>query len=476
MSLRTRLILSYTLIIVLCLSIVAAALLVVFRDYRDRLAMARLSDMALPIYVQARIFARGQITLNQVWENLQEQANATGTAITLLDVEGDVIKQISPEGTTWEPPKLPPKKLPFGAKPTHGTYSTTPGAAFLYVAYALPTPWKPPLPNSPKTLVLSMPRQQAIGLLSNYARPFIWAGLIALLVSVVIAFLLARYVYTPIRQVSQAADQIAHGNYDQEVPVAGDKEVKDLATSFNQMASQVKQSQQTLRDFVANVSHELRSPLTSIKGFAQAILDGTAKDKQAQTKAATIIEDESKRMMRLVDDLLELSKLESGQITMLQEPVNVKELLEHCHDIVAIRAEESGLNLTLDIQSTATVNGDIDRLEQVINNLLDNALKHTPSGGRVAMAAQQPSADIIEITVSDTGPGIPPDQLKYVFERFYRVDKSGTKTGTGLGLAIAREIIRAHAGNITVLSKLNEGTQFVVTLPAIPLTTTVAHS
>jgi signal transduction histidine kinase len=220
----------------------------------------------------------------------------------------------------------------------------------------------------------------------------------------------------------------------------------------------------------------LRSPLTSIKGFAQAILDGTAKDKEAQIKAAGIIEDESKRMMRLVDDLLELSKLESGQITMVKEPVDVNELLEHCRDIVAIRAEENELKLTLDIKSTAIVNGDIDRLEQVINNLLDNALKHTPLGGSIAIAAQQQSAGFIEITVSDTGPGIPPDQLKHVFERFYRVDTSGTKTGTGLGLAIAREIIRAHSGNITVLSKINEGTRFVITLPTIPSSTTIAHS
>ena len=126
------------------------------------------------------------------------------------------------------------------------------------------------------------------------------------------------------------------------------------------------------RNTISNISHALKEPLTSIKGFAQAILDGTVKDEEAQVKAASIIEDESKRMMRLVDDLLELSKLEAGQIAMELEPVDVKELLEHCHDIALIRAEESELELTLDIQSTASVNGDIDRLEQVINNLLDN--------------------------------------------------------------------------------------------------------
>ncbi|MBM3155542.1 MAG: HAMP domain-containing histidine kinase, partial [Chloroflexi bacterium] len=321
---------------------------------------------------------------------------------------------------------------------------------------------------SPETLVLAMPRQNALGFLLAYARPFLWAGLIALVVSVVIAFVLARSVYVPVRRISEAADRIAQGNYDQEVPIKGDKEVKGLALSFNQMARQVKQSQQTLRDFVANVSHELRSPLTSIKGFAQAITDGTTKDKQSQIKAASIIEDESKRMMRLVDDLLELSKLESGQITMARETVDIKELLEHCRDIFAMRSEEKGVKLTLEMQPLSAASGDIDRLEQVFNNLIDNALKHTPRGGKVSITAHQPATSLTEVTVSDTGPGIPPEELRHVFERFYRVNNSGTKTGTGLGLAIAKEIAKAHGGNIAVFSKLNDGTRFVVTLPASP--------
>ncbi|MBM3166197.1 MAG: cell wall metabolism sensor histidine kinase WalK [Chloroflexi bacterium] len=469
MSLRTRLILSYALIIVLCLSIAAASLLVLFQNYRDKLAMARLTDMALPISVQVRALARGQVSLNEIWERVQEQSDATGIAIFVLDRGGDVVKQASPEGKYWEAPKLTSKVLAQSKqRPARGTYITSKGETFIYAAFSLTGLFKPLNPNSPETLVLAMPRQNALGFLLAYARPFLWAGLIALVVSVVIAFVLARSVYMPVRRISEAADRIAQGNYDQEVPIKGDKEVKGLALSFNQMARQVKQSQQTLRDFVANVSHELRSPLTSIKGFAQAITDGTAKDKQSQNKAASIIEDESKRMMRLVDDLLELSKLESGQITMAREAVDIKELLEHCRDIFAMRAEEKGVKLTLEMQPLSAASGDIDRLEQVFNNLIDNALKHTPKGGKVSITAYQPATSLIEVTVSDTGQGIPPEELRHVFERFYRVNNSGTKTGTGLGLAIAKEIIKAHGGNIAVFSKLNDGTRFVVTLPASP--------
>ena len=313
--------------------------------------------------------------------------------------------------------------------------------------------------------MLALPRREALAIWADFAKPFLWAGLAALAVSILIAILLARSVYVPVRRVTNAAEEIAHGNYEQEVPEAGPKEVKGLATSFNQMAKQVKHSQQMLRDFVADVSHELRSPLTSIKGFAQAIVDGTAKDKEAQLKAASVIEDESKRMMRLVEELLEFSRLESGQITMVKEPVDLKELLQQCHEIFLMRAEEKHLQLKTEIEPLSPVTGDIDRLEQVFNNLLDNALKHTPSGGKVSIIARQPHPNLVEIAVTDTGPGIPGEQLRHVFERFYKADPSAGKTGAGLGLAIARQIVRAHGGDINVKSALGQGTEFLVRLP-----------
>ena len=477
MSLRTRLILSYVLIIVLCLGIVATSLVVLLGDQINRLAMARLADTALPIYVQFRAAARGQVPLNQAWTNLQEMSQETGTYIFLLDAEDTVIKQAIPEDSSWIPPsKLEITKPPVPRPtPYRGTYVAPDGERFIFVAQPVAGLFRPPNqpnPPNPETLVLAVPRSQALAIWADLAKPFLWAGLAGLAVSILIAVVLARSVYVPIRRVTNAAEEIARGNYEQQVPVAGPKEVKGLATSFNQMSKQVKHSQQMLRDFVADVSHELRSPLTSIKGFAQAMVDGTAKGKEAQLKAATVIEDESKRMMRLVEELLEFSRLESGQITMVKEPVDLKELLQQCYEIFLMHAEEKGVKLKKDIEPLPPIIGDIDRLEQVFSNLLDNALKHTPSGGDINIIARHPNPNFAEISITDTGPGIPAEQMRHVFERFYRADPSAGKAGAGLGLAIARQIVLAHRGDIMAKSILGKGTEFVVRLPASPNITT----
>jgi two-component system sensor histidine kinase ResE len=228
------------------------------------------------------------------------------------------------------------------------------------------------------------------------------------------------------------------------------------------MVEQVKSSHQRLRDFLADVSHELRTPLTSIRGFAQAIFDGTAEDKEAREKAAQIIEDESKLVIRLVDELLELSKIESGQIHMLQELVDVETLLKHCREIIIPQAEIKGIELSQDLDSLPSIFGDADRLEQVFSNLLDNALKHTPSGGLLSIAAKA-YANRIEVIVTDSGPGIPPQELPYVFRRFYKAE--GEQTGAGLGLAIAREIARSHGGDIEAKNTSGGGAEFIVKLP-----------
>jgi two-component system OmpR family sensor kinase len=478
MSLSTRLILTYILIIVLCLGIVAVSLVVLLGDQLNRLTMAHLAETALPIYIQFREAARGQVSLNQTWTNLQEMSQETGTYIFLLDAQGAIIRQAIPAESSWIPPSTleiekPPLSRPA---PYVGTYIAPDGERFIFVAHPVIGLFRPPDPSTPpETLVLAIPRQQALAIWADFAKPFLWAGIAALAVSILIAILLARSVYVPIRRLTNAAEEIARGNYEQQVPVTGPKEVKGLATSFNQMAKQVKRSQQMLRDFVADASHELRSPLTSIKGFAQAIVDGTAKDKEAQLKAATVIEDESKRMMRLVEELLEFSRLESGQIKMVKEPVDLKDILQQCHEIFLMRAKEKKIRLRTEIEPLPPVIGDIDRLEQVFNNLLDNALKHTPPGGKVDIVARQPHPNFVEIAVTDTGPGIPDEQLRHVFERFYRADPSagkagiGAGAGTGLGLAIARQIVRAHGGDINIKSKLGKGTEFLVRLPANPI-------
>jgi signal transduction histidine kinase len=466
MSLRTRLIFSYTLIVVLCLSIVAVAMSAILQSYRDRFATARLDDMTRPIYVQARSLARREASLDEVWANLKEQSQSTGVYILLVDGEGKAIRQVSPQENSQEQPaellsiELP-RRIP---RLYHGTYETSSGQTFIFVAYPLAGIFGSQKPPGLKALILSVPRGGALALWASLVRPFFWAGLIALSISVVIAILLARSIYRPLQRVTEAAEKMAQGQYDHEVPVAGPREVKALAVGFNQMARQVKLSEQRLRYFIADASHQLRTPLTSIRGFARAILDGTANDGPTRLRAAQVIEDESKRMMRQVDELLELSRMESGQIQMAREPIDIKELLEHCREIFTIRAEEKGILLKTEIEPLMPVVGDIDRLEQVFSNLLDNALKNSPAGGEVKVIGRNTSTDSLQITVADSGPGIHPDQLPYVFERFYQA--GGVGTGSGLGLAIAREIVLAHGGGIEVNSAPGEGAEFIVRLPA----------
>ncbi|MDY6918393.1 MAG: HAMP domain-containing sensor histidine kinase [Chloroflexota bacterium] len=471
MSLRLRLVLSHALIVVLCLCIVAGAVLILLQQYRVRFAVARLDDMTIPIYIQARSLARGQASLDEVWNNLVDQAQETGVLVFLVDEEGNVVRKETPSSGAWANIQTLPlqEQTEDASQPYHGTYRLPRRGTLVYAAYPLASLFNSQSPTIPSTLVLAMPLTGALALWAGFAQPFVWAGLIALAISAVLAIVLARSVYRPIRRVTDAADRMARGQYGQAVPLTGPPEMKRLAQAFNQMASQVRRSQQRLRDFVADVSHELRSPLTAIRGFAEAMVDGTARDGEAKTRSAQVIHDESVRMMRLVDDLLELSRIESGQIQMSLEPVDIPGLVLHCAELFAMRAQEKGIALSTETPQVPPVLGDIDRLEQVFSNLLDNALKHTPEGGDVRVLVRSPSPHVVEVAVTDTGPGIPQEVSPHLFERFYQADATSRQTGTGLGLAIAREVARAHGGDIQARNAVGGGAEFVVRLPTTSL-------
>ena len=183
-------------------------------------------------------------------------------------------------------------------------------------------------------------------------------------------------------------------------------------------------------------------------------------------KAAEVIGDESDRMMRQVEQLLELARMQSGQVSMEKKAFNANELLDHCQEVFEFQAAEKNVALKLDVEPLPPVLGDIDRTEQVFVNLIDNAIKHSPIAGEVLIKGRWADAGSVQISISDSGPGIPPEELSRVFERFYRAD--GPAGGTGLGLAIAREIVLAQGGEIKVFSRPGEGTDFVVSLPTGP--------
>lgn len=464
MNFRTRLFATYALIVIICLGLLAIVVTLLLQGYRDRLTMERLDNIARPISVQVRSLSLGQVTSRDLWSNLEEQAKRNNVYIILGSNEGIIIKQISPANfPNQQLIEVSPGGLPQNiVKATQGRFEALDGRTYIFAAYPLGGVTSA-VASQTDTLFISVPRTGSVAILASLLRPFLLAGIVALVLSLLLAFIFARSVSNPLRRVTVAARKIAQGDYDQKIPVTGPAEFTELATDFNDMAKKVKQSQQQLRHFVADVSHELKSPITSIQGFAQALVDGTAKDNVTKQKAANIINEESKRMRRQVDELLELARMQSSQLKIVYKPVIIKEIIEQCYELFSVQTETKGVAIKIDVDPSLVVLGDADRLEQLFGNLLDNAIKNSHADSDVYISGHQLNDDLIEVKVTDSGPGIPPEQLPYVFERFYQV--TGVRTGVGLGLAIAKEIVLSHNGTIEARSRPGEGAEFIVRLP-----------
>jgi two-component system phosphate regulon sensor histidine kinase PhoR len=231
--------------------------------------------------------------------------------------------------------------------------------------------------------------------------------------------------------------------------------------------SELRRLERVRRDFVANVSHEFKTPLTAIRGFAETLLSGALDDADHRARFVEIIRDHAERLRRLTDDLLRLSKMEAGQLALELKPVDAADLLASCLETARFSAEEKKLDIELECpDKMPAVRGDAGRLRDVIQNLLDNAVQYTPTGGRIVISASAKNGDVV-FDVSDNGIGIPQADLERIFERFYRVDDARSREagGTGLGLAIAKHIVEAHSGKIWVESTVGEGSSFHFSIP-----------
>jgi len=275
------------------------------------------------------------------------------------------------------------------------------------------------------------------------------AGLAALLLALAIALLLSRAFARPLSELAGAAEEIAAGNYAARVGVTGRDEIGVVGRSFNRMAEAVERARATQRDFLANVSHELKTPLTSLLGFSQALIDGSLQTPAERTRAGTIIHEEAHRVLRMSQELLDLARVESGQISLHPTDVDLKALLEQEIEIVKPRAGERQLALDLRLPTSPPhVKSDPERLHQIIDNLLDNAVKYAPAGTPVEVAVANGLMNV-EVAVSNQVDQNPPDPQR-IFDRFYRGDpsRSSAAGGVGLGLAISRELAVALGGNL----------------------------
>jgi len=299
---------------------------------------------------------------------------------------------------------------------------------------------------------------------SALAPPLIQAGVAGFVFALLLAALISRNIARPLQRAANAATAVARGDYAARAPVSGPPEARALAESFNRMTAEVLATNSAQRDFLSNVSHDLKTPLTSIQGYAQAIIDDAAEDTGA---AAQIIYEEAGRLNRMVVELTDLERLQTGRLSMASDSIDMAELSHGVAQSLLVVAERKQIRLETAIESVPLILGDGDRLAQVLTNLISNALKFTPAGGVVRLSVERGGAGAI-VPIRDSGIGIPREELSRVFERFYQVDKArGPQRGTGLGLAIAREIVEAHGGRITVESRgRGKGAEFRVWLPS----------
>jgi len=475
-SLQARLTLSYVVIILVCLVLVGLVAWVLLRGYQANLTYSRLNNYGtLGAGVMAQMLRRGTPPQDAV-ERLARQINQgvnPPVFVYLLDAEGLVIAGSNPRlrGQRFE--ELAAQSASPSDRVVRGERRLGAGERLLYVAVRFRAAREEGQPASAHALLLAQSTRPAHLALADLLPRLLWAGAVALFISIILAAVMACSIARPLERVTQAAEEVAAGNYEPDLEASGPEEVARLARSFDSMARQVKATLQSQRDLVANVSHDLKTPLTSIQGFSQALLDGTAGDEEARRRAATIIHEEAGRMRRLVDQLLDLAQLEAGQVALKREPVEMDGLLRACASRFAPQAQEAGVALQVEVEpDLPPILGDADRLEQVFGNLVDNALKHSglPAGeGRVVLRAGR-GEGVVLCSVTDNGRGIPAEELPRVFERFYRLDKSRVQgeTGAGLGLAIGRQIVQAHGGRIEVESVEGLGTRFVVELPVQP--------
>jgi two-component system, OmpR family, sensor kinase len=313
------------------------------------------------------------------------------------------------------------------------------------------------------TIVVAKPEtvltQQWLALIERLLLAF--AG--GVLVAAAFAWYLSRRITTPVLKLTKAADEVAGGEYDVDVPAGGAGEIGVLADSFRKMAARLAESEERERNFLMSVSHELRTPLTAIRGHVEALREGVVTDEELRLASLTVIAAEAGRLERLVGDVLDLAKLDAHRFTVLHEEVDMERLIDRAYAAFSEEARRREIDYRCDVEAKLVIVSDGDRVLQIISNLLSNAFRWTPDGGRIDLELSATDGTVY-VAVDDSGPGIPPSERERIFRPFWSRDGGGT----GLGLAIAHELAAALGGRISLESSAERGSRFELVLPVRP--------
>ena len=457
-SIAGRLFLSYLAVVVIGLVVAAVAIGGLLFSYENDQTRLRLVELASPFQAAIQAGVRDGKQPREIVDGLTEQATAAdarllilspngGSALTarrvLIDTQGSLVNTRFPtaegnigefiqSGVTWIFVQQPLQRAAVGAG----------GAG---------------------TIVVARPRAVYSDTVRALLPPLVIAGLVAAGFALIVAGVLAGTITRPLRDLAMKTRAFASGDHAARVPLAGPSEVRELGRAFNDMAGEIQRARGSEQAFLADISHELRTPLTSIQGFSQAIVEGEASG-DGVTRAAGIIHRESRRLVRMVEGLLQVAKLEAGTSEMARDAVDPGALLQAAAGALEMQAQEAGVRFALDAPHLPAIIGDADRLSQLFINVLDNALKHAPRGTTVDVSAARLGGEIV-VRVRDAGPGLPEVSADRLFERFYRGDSAQRPQGAGLGLAIAGAIAQAHGGSIEARNADGGGAEFVIHLP-----------
>jgi signal transduction histidine kinase len=445
-SLQFRLLLAFTLVVV---ATIGATFFFIYQTTRSEISQfeERVEDIRvgrIEVELSRYYYQQGS------WEGIQpfveQWGNIHGQRIILIDNQGTVIADSQGE-LLGEP---------YQADSPGRVISPPWGEAAIATLYTSPEL----LPRAG----FASPPPSSLMLYLAIGRFFIWGGLVAVAIAVALAFILSRRTLAPVKALTLASERLGRGDFSQRVQIKDRGEFGELARTFNSMAGDLERAEKLRQNMVADVAHELRTPLSNIQGYMEALRDGIMKPDK---KTIRSLYEEASLLSRLVDDLQELSLAEAGELKLVRQSGDIGEIIKQAVAAVGAKERASGVSLAVELpEKLPPVNIDPRRIGEVLRNLLENAVAHTGKGDTVTVAARQLDR-LVEIGVTDTGEGIPAKDLPNIFERFYRVDKSRTRAtgGSGLGLTIARRLVEAHGGKIEVQSEPGEGSRFSFTVP-----------
>lgn len=408
-------------------------------------------------------YLKGNISHNQLIKNLEYYSETLATSIWIADDKGIIIASSRAQSHPEAPKNIYFLNQDFDLKTTQ-TFS---GDFFGHfntdvVTVAIPITIDD---VSNGMLFMHSTEEELKDLQGNIIRAIYVPFLVMLIISFAVLGLISGRIMRPIKKINAAAEQYSTGNFDVELDIKSGDEIGQLAASLEYMASELSKLEEYRKDFISNISHDFRSPLTSIKGYVEAIQDGTIPPEK-QDRYLNIIVNETNRLSKLTTGLLELNKFDSYGIWLVAKDFDVLELVRMAMNSYEGKCIEKGIKIWLNNHCEYTVvHADKTKIQQVIYNLLDNAIKFTPGGKSIYITLTEKNEKIF-ISIKDEGCGISKDDLQKIWVRFYKVDSSRgkDKQGTGLGLSITKEIIKAHKENINVVSTEGVGTEFTFSL------------